>query len=162
MGNQLQCLAGGFYALQSRISCKIYYKTLDNDLSTHNSLVKCVCSLNRNVKNGISIQYWQLRRNPSSKNDNNNKKKIFRGLHLCVRSLKNSSIQLTLTVMASWACMFFKGEFLQLLMADSCRSKNCFRILSSMFFGSLFEGPRSLLLSYSGILFFFLTYCIKK
>ena len=81
-------------------------------------------------------------------------KAITRRLHLCLRSLKNSSIQLTLTVMASWACMFFKGEFLQLLMADSCRSKNCFRILSSMFFGSLFEGPRSLLLSYSGILFF--------
>ena len=71
-------------------------------------------------------------------------------LHNCLSKSEKSLTQLC----PSPACVVFKGKFLQLLMADSCRSKNCFRILSSMFFGSLFEGPRSsVLLSCTGHLF---------
>ena len=71
-------------------------------------------------------------------------------LHICLSKSEKRLTQLC----PSPACVVFKGKFLQLLMADSCRSKNCFRILSSMFFGSLFEGPRSsVLLSCTGHLF---------
>ena len=46
-------LAGGYYALQSRTSCKMYSKSLSHALSTYASLVERVCNLIRNHLNAL-------------------------------------------------------------------------------------------------------------
>ena len=52
--NRLSCLAVGFYAHQSRISCKIYLEPLNHALSPWVSLVERVCNF---ILNPISAQF---------------------------------------------------------------------------------------------------------